>query len=355
MTKALILLTALPPTVGHGHLISWSANFLKLAGASKPQLFVMVCTQPGEPMATERFEAVSAFCYKIDTVPVSPVFLYATMPQHPNGEGDHSFWTAWRQEIVRQCGKIDIVFSSEAYGRPLAEALDAKPLCVDPDRMTFKVKATDIRENPVMHFSSILPEFRRHVSKVVTIFGAESIGKSMLSRAMDGDHVTEWARPYLESLATPETTSERMGDIVSGQFASQVTARQNVRNPIIVQDTDLLSTIGYYRVYTTDYLRDENYLRCIMALHRAETDLYICLKSNIPFAPDALRYGGDHRETSDQFWIDLLREFGCRHEVIGVSDPAERLRIANGASLNLFMSQPIWGYERDKEIVREAA
>lgn len=354
MTRALILLTALPPTVGHGHLISWAAHFLKASGATNPQIYVLVCTQPGEPLITERFEAVSAFCLKVDAAPVHPVFLHATMPQYPKGDDDPEFWATWSAEITRKCGAVDVVFSSEDYGNPLAASLNAMHIPADIERLTHNVRATDIRENPVLNFRNILPEFRRHVAKVVTVFGAESIGKTTVSKEMDGDHVTEWARPYLESLSSPEVTDERMSNIVTGQFASQMAARENIRNPIIVQDTDLLSTIGYYRVYTTDYLKDENYLRCVLALQKSRSDLYIVLKSNIPFTIDALRYGGDHRETSDQFWLDLLREFGCKHEVIGYSDHAKRLARATELSMDLFMSQPIWSFERDKEVKRAA-
>jgi HTH-type transcriptional repressor of NAD biosynthesis genes len=347
MTKALILLTALPPTVGHGHLIKWAANFLKWSGASTPQLYVMVCTQPGEPMSQERFESVHAFALGVTAVPVKVEFLHATMPQYPRGEDDADFWTVWTRQIERQCGPIDVVFSSESYGRRLAAALGARHFVADPERLTHSVSATAIRNDPVGRFSDILPEFRRHVVKTVTVFGAESIGKSTLARAMKGDHVTEWARPYLESLTSPETTDERMGEIVTGQLASQVTALQNVRNPIIVQDTDLLSTVGYYRIYG----QGSDYGRCIEAFRRTRSDLYIVLKSDIPFSPDPLRYGGDHRESTDQFWFDLLEEFDCKYQVIYTVDLGQRVQVADTLAKQLFLDQPIWSFIRDKEKV----
>ena len=348
MTKALILLTAMPPTIGHGHLIQWAAKFMRAAEYSRPQLYVMVCTQPGEPMCQERLEAVQAFCLGVTDVPVRVEFLHATMTQYPRSEADTGFWTKWCQTIQIRIGKVDVVFSSESYGRRLATALGSDPIVVDPERMTHAVSASAVRSDPIGRFGDILPEFRRHVVKTVTVFGAESTGKTTLSKAMNGDHVTEWARPYLESLASPETTDERMGVIVTGQYASQMTARAAVRSPIIVQDTDLLSTIGYYRVYTDRWADNDDYWRCVAAFNRTKSDLYIVLRSDIPYTPDPLRYGGDHRESSDQFWLDLLNEFGCTYRVFQTSDQDSRLQSANTLATQLFLNQPIWSFVRDK-------
>lgn len=347
MTKALILLAALPPTVGHGHLIQWAANFLKLSEVHKPQLYVMLCTQPGEPMCEQRMEAIHSFCLGIDAVAVRVEFLHAKMPQYPSGPDDIAFWTKWTNQIEQRCGVIDIVFSSESYGTRLAAELSAKHYVADPERLTHSVNATAIRNDPIGRFTDILPEFRRHVVKTVTIFGAESTGKSTLARAMNGDHVTEWARPYLESLASPETTDERMSEIVTGQYASQVTSRAAARSHVIVHDTDLLSTVGYYRIYG----QGTDYDRCVRSFELTRSDLYIMLKSDIPFAPDQLRYGGNVRESTDQFWIDLLNEFKCSYRVFQAIDLDSRRQSANTLATSLYLDQPIWSFIRDKEKV----
>ncbi|MNV84432.1 hypothetical protein D3C71_1783050 [compost metagenome] len=40
------------------------------------------------------------------------------------------------------------------------------------------------------------------------------------------------------------------------------------------------------------------------------------MNSGIRFTPDPLRYGGEIRESTDQFWIDLLEEYGCNYYVV---------------------------------------
>lgn len=308
----------------------------------------MVCTQPGEPLCDERLQAVSAFCSGVTGVRIRVEFLHAKMPQYPRSTDDHAFWTKWTAEIVRRCGSIDTVFSSESYGRRLAEALGASNIVVDPHRVTRAVNATLIRHEPIVRFDDVLPEFRRFVTKTVTIFGAESVGKTTLANAMYGDHVTEWARPFLESMPTPDVTDERMATIVTGQFVSQVTARDNAQFPVIVQDTDLLSTIGYYRIYNKHYADNADYLRCVRLFRLTKSDLYIMLRSDVPFVPNPLRYGGDRRESSDIFWIELLQEFNCNYYIMDESSHRERLRVANNLIQSMYADQPIWSFVRDK-------
>ena len=59
-------------------------------------------------------------------------------------------------------------------------------------------------------------------------------------------------------------------------------------NFAIVQDTDLLSTIGYYRIYNKDYKSLLGYKRALQLFERSKSDLYIMPLSNIPFTPDPL-------------------------------------------------------------------
>jgi nicotinamide riboside kinase len=54
-------------------------------------------------------------------------------------------------------------------------------------------------------------------------------------------------------------------------------------------------------------------------------------KSNIPFEKDPLRYGGDKREGSDEYWIDVCEKYELPYVVLENNDPSERLRQAKRA------------------------
>ena len=170
----------------------------------------------------------------------------------------------------------------------------------------------------------------RNKPYVITVFGAESTGKTTLStqiaQALDGAWAEEFARPYLERTGE-DVTDASMRAIWKGQKALQNAVRKT-NCAYVVQDTDLFSTVGYWQLphvepvigpCPSSLIRDANHLR---------SDLYIITKSNIPFEPDILRYGGDKRESPDEYWIHLCKRRGLTYVVLDSSDKQDRLNEA---------------------------
>ncbi len=60
----------------------------------------------------------------------------------------------------------------------------------------------------------------------------------------------------------------------------------------------------------------------------SKSDLYIVTKSDIPFEVDPLRYGGDKREGSDAYWIDVCERYNLPYVVLETNDRIERLKTA---------------------------
>ncbi len=78
------------------------------------------------------------------------------VPQYPEEHPD--FWNIWLNIIRRYVPTgPDYVFTSEAYGDPLAAILGARHICVDIDRKIFPVSGTAVRENPRAHWALIPP------------------------------------------------------------------------------------------------------------------------------------------------------------------------------------------------------
>ena len=145
---------------------------------------------------------------------------------------------------------------------------------------------------------------------------------------LNGWFVPEWAREYLETVGT-EVTDERMAAIVEGQAAAQDTAYYTLKNkPWIFQDTDLLSTVGYYRLWGGDKRADMASIERT-AVERG-SDLYIVMSDQIPFESDPLRYGGTVRESKMQFWIDLVEELGADYVVAPPGDHESQVAFLQG-------------------------
>jgi HTH-type transcriptional repressor of NAD biosynthesis genes len=334
MPRSYVLMTALPPTKGHLKLIEFAA----LLGDSAE---VIVCTQPDEPWAFERLTALRVAGSKLKGN-INFHHIHKTLPQEPNEPVE--FWDMWADFLGMfgiQPG--DYIVASEQYGAKLAEITGGIFMPYDIDRALLPTKATNVREHPYAHFSMILPEFQRHLRRTITVFGAESTGKTTLSRDLAKRLMSPWlfeyARPYLEH-TSPDITRKSMTAIWKGQLALQRQAFEStVDAPFIVQDTDLFSTVGYWDHWAGGVLANRAPQQLVQNAKQFRSDLYIVTQSNIPFEPDPLRYGGDKRELPDGYWIDLLDREGANYVVLGAEGHAERLSEATGAAMDLFNDQ----------------
>lgn len=321
-----VIMTALPPTSGHLDLINFAIQLDN--GFSRTIVHFMPCED--EPFIEERHLSLSR------SVPGASIILSkypASWVQTPEEADDEDeFWNQWinLMDIYNPLlyrdwaygfnlkGEDHCIVGSEPYCQELADRMGIKFFEYDIARVTNPIKATDVRsrfvESRLREFDTI-PEFLKLTGLNFVVFGAESVGKTTLTHALGGAFnapaFNEWARPYLERVGA-EVTAERMNDIVIGQGAIDAMA-SSYPSHVTFQDTDLLSTIGYYRLY--EDLMDGGY-EMALERYRPSGRTYILLKSDVPFQPDPLRYGGDERETDDQYWTDLLEEFGCDYVVI---------------------------------------
>lgn len=322
VTTNFVLMTAMPPTVGHLSLIRFAS---RLNG----RVVVIVCTQKGEPFVAERIWALRDAVRGLGGVSVVP--YHRTIEQDPSVAG---FWDMWRGILKGEFGLSagDRIVASETYGTQLAAAVGpgVEFMPFDLDREIIPARGTDVRNGGALSgWLDILPEFRKYIQMKVTIFGAESVGKTSVSRALGRSEGAGWlfeyARPYLLHGAVDgiEVTREKMERIWEGQRALQEGVK-DVPAGIVYQDTDLFSTVGYWNFWATpeDVPRE-----LIQDAIRLQSHLYVILSSDIPFESDVLRYGGSVRESTDQYWIDLCEEYELPYVVIGACEGGLKERV----------------------------
>ena len=160
----------------------------------------------------------------------------------------------------------------------------------------------------------------------ITMFGAESTGKTTLSHEINKwlnktGHNSVWvpdfARRYLLDLDSPVLDVVHMHDIWEGQLLAQTQEDASY----IIQDTDLYSTYGYWKFWQPETVPPG--LRMDAWLNKS--DLYIITQSNIPFEEDSIRYGGEKRESTDQYWIDLCETNNLEYVVLKSSELGDRV------------------------------
>lgn len=313
-SDGLLVMTALPPTKGHGYLIDFATQYLKNIDEDAT-LYVVLCSRDQEPY--DGWTRIAALTDYADER-VQFVNLRGEVPQDPSEHPD--FWNVWRELLngILPLGltpKGGILFASDLYGIDLAREIGYEFIPCNTYREVVPVSATVIRHDPITNFSHILPTFQPYMRRTVTFFGAESVGKTTVSRslakAMNAYWVPEWAREVMEVKKHKEVTSEVMTAIEKGQGASQAVVQSFRDRPFIFQDTDLLSTIGYHQIWGGKVPDTLEY-----AFLRSKADLYILMNDQIPFEPDPLRFGGSKRESNNAFWINLLKKYDCKYHIV---------------------------------------
>lgn len=343
MSKAIILMTALVPTIGHEALI-------KFANIIADDTHVIVSGRTKEPVHIwDRVESIRNSFLFLDV----HEHWDDEAPQFPDPEKvfDGPFWKYWADVVTSKVGTIfadDMIVASEEYGATMAEVLGCKYVPFDTERTLYRVTGTDVRQNMYWEWENILPDFRKRIRQTVTFFGAESCGKTTMTEYMSDYYgapmVTEWARTYLEAVGK-ELNLEKMARIVEGQYALQTVAADDPSTFFLFQDTDLLSTLGYYRIMGWE---PDEYI--YTDIEETKSNLYIVMNDGIPFETDPLRYGGDVRQSNTQFWINILEEFDCNYYVVKSTDLQEQKAEIFEQLYNLSekIIEPIRNFEREK-------
>src|SRR4051812_46570670 len=110
-----------------------------------------------------------------------------------------------------------------------------------------------------------------------------------LAAPIDRHFLPEWARPYLESLESPEVNADRMTAI----WLFQTSRRRHAAFPCdwssVVHSSDLFATVGFWQNWSPATMPSG----LVTDARDAASDLYLLTPSTIPFEADPLRYGGD--------------------------------------------------------------
>lgn len=164
----------------------------------------------------------------------------------------------------------------------------------------------------------------------VVLTGSESTGKTELARRLAAYYgatlVPEFLRDFASAKGAPLTFEDHHahGPIVRGQTGLEDEQRAR-GGSLLIQDTDLLSTVVYCRHY---YGRVAEGLEDAACARRP--DLYLLLEIDVPWMPDPLRDRGERREEMQQLFRDEVARSGVPVVVIR-GDWEARFRAATAA------------------------
>ena len=247
------------------------------------------------------------------------------VPQEPQDHPD--FWSIWREICFEaQGGRIDTVFGSESYVHRLATEVGARAILVDPERLAFPVSGTAVRADPVGQWRFLPTEVRPHFQRRVVLVGAESVGKSTLTKALavefDTLYVPEYGRVHDANRTRGPWTSEDFAQFAAGHRAMRK-AMQGFAGPVLFEDTDPLWTQVWQGLLTGHTPQEPPH---------DLADLYLVLDIDQPWTDDGTRYQDDPvtRAGFQTAVLAQLDRFGAQRVLI-TGDWAKRLERCRSA------------------------
>lgn len=279
-SRGLVIGKFMPPHKGHVHLIDFARRYVE-------HLTVVVESVANEPIPSPlRYGWMQEIAHGCR--------VHHLTTHHPQDPSEHpDFWGLWTRTLRGICPDgIDYVFASEAYGVPLAAALQARFVPVDPGRTAVPISGTAIRTDPMAHWALLPDCVRPYFVKRVSIFGPESTGKTTLARRLaahfDTVAVPEYARTHLEAQGGALSAID-MPLIAKGQVAAEAALARQARR-VLFCDTDPLAT----RVWS-----ETLYGHCAPEVQAAITGhayaLTLLLDVDVPWVDDAVRYLPENR------------------------------------------------------------
>jgi len=208
---------------------------------------------------------------------------------------------AWAIAIRKAYPKIDVVVSSEAYGVPFADNLNAKHISFDPNRNQVPVSASLIRVKPFQYWDFIPLVVRPYFVKKICFYGSESTGKSFMAQKMANHYKTEFVPEVARELITSNEFTE--ADIVKVGYAQidRINQKLKTANKILFCDTDTITT----QIYSQHYLKVVPPV--LFALEKQiQYDHYFFFDIDVPWVADHLRDLGSEREKMFQVFKAAL-------------------------------------------------
>lgn len=216
----------------------------------------------------------------------------------------------WADVMRKTYPPIDVVFSSETYGEPFANNLGAKHSSFDPDRKQFPVAASGILKSPFRNWEFIPEVVRPYFVKKICFYGAESTGKSVMTKTMAEKYHTSFVPEVAREMLTSNTFNREDIIAIGREQTARVFKQARIADKILFCDTDVITTQVYSR----------HYLKVVPPVlyefeRMIQYDLYFLFEIDTPWVSDGLRDLGadDSRKQMHQIFKNELDRRGINY------------------------------------------
>ncbi|GAB3825005.1 AAA family ATPase [Hymenobacter jeollabukensis] len=262
---------------------------------------------------------------------------YPQLP--PNDAPDFAHREFVRQLLLELNLRIDVVFTSEAYGAGFAAHLGAAHVLVDQERRLRPVSGTALRADVYGQPEWLHPVVQAHFRSAdyvqrVALLGAESTGKSRLTAAL-GQHLgTAWVAEYGRTLWEEQGGQLAYADLL--RIARQHRALEDQALPRarhwLLSDTNAVTTLWYSYAY---FGRAEAALHALAAECRTRyAHTFVCAP-DFPFEQDGTRAPAAQQPLQQHTQLMLLDVLGIPYQLLtgSVDERVRQVQAALGEAL----------------------
>lgn len=292
-----------PPHLGHLHMI-------RSAAARVDQLYVLVGDRPGQTIAADQ----RARWLAIDSP--GNVTVLVTPDDIPEANEP---WAERALEVLPQ--SPDVAFTSEPWGPGWAKAMGATHIGVDPERETFPISATALRQDLRSNFEWLAPAARVDLVPRVVLAGAESTGKTTLAEALARHFQTTWVPEYgrqywhgRRHLAGRGWHTDEFGHIARSHHQMADGLARHASGGLLVLDTDALVTNVWHHRYCGG---PDPALAEVARRHRP--DLYLVAAPDFEWVQDGTRESHDQRDEMHRLTLEMVAASGSAYELLNGS------------------------------------
>ena len=200
------------------------------------------------------------------------------------------------------------------------------------DRQDIKISATMIREHPQTYWQDINRVFRRQFSKVVTIMGSASTGKTTLvrrlARSINAPFSEEYARSYEEysNINDDELEMADYARLITGQYdvnSKEINSPAN--QGIVFLDTDAIVTRVYAKLYLGKAEQEQLEPLFQKTIRDEQMDLILVIPPITQYIDDGFRNMAweSSRQVFHEELMRQLAEFNLMDKVVLLDDEGD--------------------------------
>lgn len=284
MKKGLVLGKFMPPHKGHLALIEFGLK-------NCDQLIVLLCSHSAEPISGKLRLLWLESLFSDNNKIVVHSFLYDPAQLSDASVSSEADSKRWGDEIKKLFPDLSIIFSSEPYGKYLANHLGIDHLSYDEARLDWPVSSSRIRKFPLQFWDYLPDPVKPWFVKKIVLLGSESTGKSTLAEKLAAHYQTvfvpEMAREVIGH--TNECSIEDLYQIAQLQ-AKTITEKQLHANRFLFIDTDFNITRSYAQFLFHQDLQLPHWIE-----EASKADLYLFLETDCPYVQDGTRLNQEER------------------------------------------------------------